>query len=100
MLNTLKASNRNCRFIPSRTGKLLNKEKSVLKTAGPRKALRPRFPNPPDGIPNAQGLNHVSEVWVLSAARPPCEMVFWQSGSGLAATGPAANGSAITLGRR
>src|SRR5215467_472126 len=100
MLNTLKASNRSCRLIPSCTGKLLNNEKSVLKTAGPRNAFRPRVPNDPDGIPNAHGLNQLAAVCTASAARPPCEIVFWHNGSGLAATGPGTNGSAITFGRR
>src|SRR5262245_1892390 len=102
MLNTLNASKRSCRFHPSYTGMLLNSEKSMLTTCDPLNELRPRFPNAPVllGMPNAQGLNQLPAVFVTSAARPPCEMVRWQFGSGFAATGPATNGSAIRLGLR
>src|SRR6185295_16647798 len=100
MLSTLNASKRSCRFHPSfGSGKLLNSEVSTLKTGGPLNGLRPSFPNPNGtgvvtpltvkdwpGIVKAHGLNQVASVWILSAARPPCEMVFWQAGSGLAAT--------------
>src|SRR5215468_7999486 len=83
----------------SRIGMFLNMEKSMFTTCGPLKALRPKLPNAPDGTPNAQGLNQLAMLCVASAALPPCEMVFWQAGSGFAATGPAANGSARRFGR-
>src|SRR6266403_3379367 len=99
MLNTLKASKRSCRLMRSPIGTLLNMEKSMLTTCGPRKTLRPRFPNAPEGTPNAQGLNQLADVYTASAALPPCEMVNWHFGSGFAATGPATNGSANRFGR-
>src|SRR5207248_9345579 len=77
----------------------LNMEKSMFTTCGPLKAFRPRFPNAPEGTPNAHGLNQLAIVCVASAALPPCEIVFWQAGSGFAATRPAANGSARWFGR-
>src|SRR5262249_50033509 len=96
MLNTLNASKRNCSFHPSRgKGMLLNRERSVLNTPGPLSTLRPKFPNDPKGLAKAQGLNQVAVVRVISAARPPCEMVLPHAGSGLAGTGPACKGSAI-----
>src|SRR5215467_550548 len=100
MLNTLNDSKRNCRFQPSLTGMLLNMERSMLTTCGPLNALRPRFPNAPEGMPKAQTLNQLAVVLTASAASPPCEIVFWHLGSGFAATGPATKGSAIRLGRR
>src|SRR5262245_21399201 len=100
MLKTLKVSILNCNSQSSRIGKLLNNERSVLKTDLPRNTLRPRLPNEPDGIPNAHGLNQLAIVRTVSAALPPCEIVFWQAGSGFAATGRALNGSAIRFGRR
>jgi hypothetical protein len=100
ILNTLNASARSCKLIPSRIGKLLNNDKSVLKTDFPRKTLRPKFPNAPCGIPNAQGLNQLTIVCVSSAAFPPCEIVLWHKGSGFAATGPGINGSCKRLGRK
>src|SRR5262245_34502118 len=100
MLKTLNASNLSCRLNLSCIGNPLNIERSILTTVGPRNALRPRFPNAPDGMPKAHGLNQLNEVCTASAARPPCEMVFWQLGSGFADTGPGLNGSAIKLGLR
>ena len=35
-------------------GTFLNMEKSMLTTCGPRKTLRPRLPNAPEGTPVAQ----------------------------------------------
>src|SRR5215471_6625621 len=100
MLNTLKASKRSWRAIPSLgRGMLLNMEKSMLTTADPRYGVRPRFPNEPEGTVKAQGLNHVAGVRVASAALPPCEIVFWHRTSGLAGTGPGWNGSAMMFGR-
>src|SRR5213080_4124568 len=99
VLNTLKPSKRSCRLIRSQIGTFLNMEKSMLTTCGPRKTLRPRLPNAPEGTPNAQGLNQVAAVYTASAALPPCEMVNWHFGSEFAATGPATNGSAIKFGR-
>src|ERR1051325_3915674 len=100
MLKTLKVSILNCNSQSSRIGKLLDKERSVLKTDLPRNTLRPRLPNEPEGIPKAHGLNQLAIVCPASAAFPPCEIVFGQAGSGFAATGPAVNGSAIRFGRR
>src|SRR5262250_3252979 len=100
MLKMLNASKRSCTYHPSfGRGTLLNKEKSMLYTAGPRNGFLPRFPNEPDGAANAQGLNHVCTVWTASAASPPCEMVFAHLGFGFDGTGPAWKGSAIILGR-
>src|SRR5262249_41446250 len=100
MLNTLNASKRICGFHPSRIGMLLNIERSILTTCDPLNALRPRFPNAPEGMPKAQTLNQLVVVLTASAASPPCETVFWHLGSGFAATGPATKGSAMRLGRR
>src|SRR5713226_5521367 len=76
----------------------LKSEKSMLITLSLLSALRPRSPKPV-GVMKAQGLNQESTVWTLSAAIPPCEIVFWQAALGLAATGPAWNGSPTSLGR-
>src|SRR5947209_20150509 len=100
ILNTLNASNRSCMLHPSLgSGKLLNIDMSMLNTAGPRNASRPRLPKEPDGTANAHALNQVPELPTTSAALPPCESVVRHPASGLAATGPAWNGSAITFGR-
>src|SRR4029079_3101316 len=76
MLNKLKVSILNCNSQFSRIGKLLNNERSVLKTDLPRNTLRPRLPNEPEGIPKAHGLNQLAIVCTASAALPPCEIVF------------------------
>src|SRR2546430_5113197 len=99
MLNTLKPSRRSCRLMRSPIGTFLNMEKSMLTTCGPRKTLRPRLPNAPEGTPNAQGLNQVAVGYTTFAAPPPCEMVNLHFGAGVAATGAAPKGSAIQFRR-
>src|SRR5215467_5113244 len=99
MLSMLNASKRSCKVLPSATKTLLVRDKSRLVTGELCKLLRPSFPKVPTGEVKAQGLNQLCEIRVRSAARPPWDMVFWQSGFGFAATGPRTNGSAIWFGR-
>src|SRR5690349_3197315 len=99
-LNVLKDSNRSWRFHPSfGSGIVLNSDVSILNTPGPLKALRPRFPNEPEGTTNAHGLKKVAELPIASGALPPCDTAAPQPGSGFAATGPGLNGSPTRLGR-